>query len=93
MNRAGQIVAEATTSEEANRLAAQQQPDVVVLDLALPDAAGRIVYDGIRLAAPATRFIIFTAHESEHRFYTQQGVTFIAKIDRPAALVAALNAS
>ena len=87
----GQIVAEASTSAEANRLAAQHQPNVIVLDLGLRDAPDHLAFDGLRAAVPHARIVIYSAHDSRHALYAEHGVKFIAKSDGPAALAAALT--
>lgn len=91
VNGIGQVIAEAETSEDANRLAAQKRPDIVVLDLYLADARGRAVFDGIRLASPTSRVVIFTAHETDHSWYESRGAVFVPKSARPTEIVTALS--
>jgi two-component system, NarL family, nitrate/nitrite response regulator NarL len=55
----------AQTGREAIVVAEQTQPDVVLLDLRLPDMLGPEVVHGIHRGAPDTKIIIFTAY-SEH---------------------------
>jgi two-component system nitrate/nitrite response regulator NarL len=55
----------ASTGREAIVKAEQTQPDVVLLDLRLPDMLGPEVVHGIHRSAPDTKIIIFTAY-SEH---------------------------
>jgi len=55
----------AQNGREAIALAEQTQPDVVLLDLRLPDMLGPEVVQGILRGAPDTKIIIFTAY-SEH---------------------------
>jgi DNA-binding NarL/FixJ family response regulator len=52
----------ARTGREAVTLAAQTQPDVVVLDLRLPDMLGPEVVRSIHHGAPNARIILFTAY-------------------------------
>ena len=52
----------ARTGREAITLAEQTQPDVVLLDLRLPDMLGPEVVRGIHRGAPAARIVLFTAH-------------------------------
>ncbi len=54
------VVAEASDGAEAVRLAASLQPDIVVLDLGLPDLAGRDVLTGIREASPGSDVVVFS---------------------------------
>jgi DNA-binding NarL/FixJ family response regulator len=52
----------ARTGREAVTLAEQTQPDVVLLDLRLPDMLGPEVIHGIHRGAPAARVVLFTAY-------------------------------
>jgi DNA-binding NarL/FixJ family response regulator len=54
------VVAEAADGRAAIEAAAKLQPDVVVLDLGLPDLAGRDVLTMLRVAAPDMRVVVFT---------------------------------
>jgi two-component system nitrate/nitrite response regulator NarL len=55
----------AKNGREAIDLAEKTQPDVVLLDLRLPDMLGPEVVHGIHRVSPETKIIIFTAY-SEH---------------------------
>jgi DNA-binding NarL/FixJ family response regulator len=91
VHRVGQVVAETETSEEANRLAAHERPDLVILDLMLDDASGPAVFEGIRTASPSSRVVIFTAHDSHRQWYEEQGAVFVAKTSNTDRLVRALR--
>jgi two-component system nitrate/nitrite response regulator NarL len=56
------LAAYARTGREAVILASQTQPDVVLLDLRLPDMLGPEVVHGIRTRAPSARIVLFTAY-------------------------------
>jgi DNA-binding NarL/FixJ family response regulator len=56
------VAAYARTGREAVTLAEQTQPDVVLLDLRLPDMLGPEVVRGIRQRAPGARIVLFTAY-------------------------------
>lgn len=60
-----EVVAEASGGSEAVRMAAETAPDVVVLDLGLPDLAGKEVLTGIRLVSPRSKVVVFSGSESE----------------------------
>ncbi len=56
-----EVVAEAGDGEEAVALAATHQPDLVVLDLAMPVLDGASALPRLRQVAPATRVVVLTA--------------------------------
>jgi DNA-binding NarL/FixJ family response regulator len=53
-----QVIAEATTAEEAVEQAAHLQPEVIVMDGELPGAAGVIATQRIKAESPTTRVIM-----------------------------------
>jgi DNA-binding NtrC family response regulator len=57
-------VSSAASGEEAIRMIGAQEPDVVLLDLRLPDANGLDVLKAIRAGAPAADVIMLTGHGS-----------------------------
>jgi DNA-binding NarL/FixJ family response regulator len=56
------LAAYARTGREAITLAGQTQPDVVLLDLRLPDMLGPEVIRGIQRVAAEARIVLFTAY-------------------------------
>ena len=59
------LVGEATDGEEALRLAGELLPDILVLDLSMPDIDGIQVTRKIRAGLPGVRVLILTVHEDE----------------------------
>jgi DNA-binding NarL/FixJ family response regulator len=59
-----EVVGEAADGAEAVRLAARLRPDVVVLDLGLPDIAGREVLTRVREQSPTSKVVIFSGLEN-----------------------------
>jgi CheY-like chemotaxis protein len=55
-----EVVGEAADGHSAVELAERVQPDVIVLDLGLPDLAGQDVLSMLRVAAPEARVVVFT---------------------------------
>lgn len=63
-----QVVGEARTGREALDLAITLRPDVVVLDITMPEMDGLAVCQRIRQQVPSTHVLILTMHESEEYF-------------------------
>ena len=63
-----EIVGEAGTADEAIELIARTQPDIIFMDISLPDGNGLDLTKRIRRAHPETRVIILTLHEDEEYF-------------------------
>jgi DNA-binding NarL/FixJ family response regulator len=83
-----EVVGEAGDGTEAVRLAKSLQPDLVVLDLGLPDLAGRDVLTRLRLHAPRTRVVVFSGTESEDRAWLRHHVEgFVLKDEQLDYLV------
>jgi two-component system invasion response regulator UvrY len=56
------VVGDASTGEEAIRLARDLAPDLVLMDVGLPGLSGLETTERILRAQPATRVIVLTAH-------------------------------
>jgi len=57
------VVAEAGTAEEAVALVEEHAPDVVLLDISLPDESGLWVARSVRQSRPETKILMLTMHE------------------------------
>ncbi len=62
-----EVVGEAANGADAVELARTLRPDVVVLDLGLPDIAGQEVLIQIRASVPETKVVIFSGLETVDR--------------------------
>jgi DNA-binding NarL/FixJ family response regulator len=58
-----EVLAEAENGLEAIELAERLEPDVVILDLRMPDLGGLAVLDKLRTSRPQIRIIVLTASE------------------------------
>jgi DNA-binding NarL/FixJ family response regulator len=90
-----EIVAEAKNGQDAVTLARELQPDVVVLDLSMPELNGLEATRQIRRFLPSAQVLILTVHESEQvvREVLDAGAQgYLLKSDAGRDLVAALEA-
>jgi DNA-binding NarL/FixJ family response regulator len=62
-----QVAAEASDGHEAVRLATQLQPDLAILDLAMPGLNGSDAARELQRTSPATRVIVLTVHDDRQR--------------------------
>ncbi|TEU17323.1 MAG: response regulator transcription factor [Anaerolineales bacterium] len=60
-----QVVGEASRGEEALRLAAELQPDVVLLDIAMPDMDGIEICQRLKRSLPNTAVLVLSAFDTE----------------------------
>jgi len=89
------VVAEAANGREAANLVMTHNPDVAILDLTMPELNGLDATRAILAAAPATRVLILTAHESEQliREVLSAGAQgYVLKSDAGRVLVRAVEA-
>ncbi len=64
-----EIVGEARTGREAVKQVLVQHPQVIVLDISMPDMDGLEVCQVLHERAPETHILILTMHESEDYFF------------------------
>jgi DNA-binding NarL/FixJ family response regulator len=60
-----QVVDEADTGRECIRMASERRPDVVLLDLSMPDMDGLEALPLIARASPGTRIVVFSGFAAE----------------------------
>jgi DNA-binding NarL/FixJ family response regulator len=89
------VAAEAVNGRDAVAMAEELKPDIVVLDLTMPELNGLEAARRIISAEPSARILILTAHESEQlvREVLSAGARgYVLKSDAGRILVAALQA-
>ena len=90
-----QVVAEAGTVAESIEMAKRFQPDLVVMDVRLPDGSGIEACREIRAEFPATRVVMLTSYPDEEAVFAAivAGASgYLLKQVRARDLVAALEA-
>ncbi len=90
------VVDEASDGREAIEKTRKVRPEVVVLDITLPELTGLEVARRILAELPETRLVFFTMHNSEQMVYEAlntgaQG--YVLKSDSSSDLVSAIEAS
>lgn len=64
-----EVVAQASSGEEAMRLYADCSPDLVLMDLRLPQMSGVDAIRAIRASSPEARFVVLTTYEGDEDIY------------------------
>jgi DNA-binding NarL/FixJ family response regulator len=89
-----EVAGEATTGRDAVDLARQLQPDIVVMDLSLPELNGLDATRQILKESPGTEVLVLTMHHSEElaRNALQAGARgYVLKSDADENLIAAVE--
>jgi len=84
----------ATTGREAVDLARKTNPDVVVLDLTMPELDGLDAIRQIKKALPETEVVVFSAHPSEdliEEVFEAGAKSYIEKVEASRDLVSAIR--
>lgn len=95
MQQEMQVVGEVRTGREAVVMAQELLPDVVVMDITMPDMDGLEACQLIRSQQPATQVLMLTMHESEEYFLQslRMGAAgYLVKKAAPSDLRMAINA-
>jgi two-component system response regulator NreC len=90
-----QVIGEAADGREALRLAHQLSPDVVLMDIAMPEMTGLEATRELTRRAPGTKVLILTMHGTDEYFFRllEVGASgYLLKEAAPADLVAAVRA-
>ncbi len=89
-----EVIAEATTGRDAVEIAKRLQPDIVVMDLSLPELNGLDATRQILKESPRTEVLVLTMHHAEElaRNVLQAGARgYVLKSDADDNLIAAVE--
>ena len=90
-----EIIGEVDNGRDAVSLTEKLKPDIVILDIGMPQLNGLDATRQIKKISPETEVLIFTAHESEelvHDVFDSGARSYIMKTDAADHLIEALKA-
>ena len=90
------VVAQAADGHQAIEAATTHQPDVVLLDIAMPELSGIAALATIKSVSPASVVIVLTAYPAETRAeqaFTQGADAYMEKNDLVNEMIPALRAA
>jgi two-component system response regulator NreC len=90
------IIGEAGSAAEALQAVERLQPDVILLDIGLPDISGIEVARQVKQRSPATAIVALTIHEDEEYFFKMLeagAVGYVPKRAAPEELIQAIQAA
>jgi DNA-binding NarL/FixJ family response regulator len=88
------LAGEATSGDEARRLCRKLQPDVLLLDLAMPGPPAAATVQYLREACPGTRVLVLTAHDDDayvHGLLAAGVAGYVLKDEVPETLLHAIR--
>jgi two-component system response regulator NreC len=80
-----QVVAEASSGKEALRLANQEQPDVVVMDISMPDIDGLQTTQRMLVSNPECKILALTVHADKQYFFEMLAAGAVGYVTKRAA--------
>lgn len=86
-----EVVGEADDGRRAIEMVAQAKPDLVLLDLHLPNLDGFGVVEEIRKAAPAVRVLVLSSHCDEYTVFRAERARVQGFVDKNTNTVATLK--
>lgn len=89
------VCGEVTTGREAVELAGKVRPDIVVMDMSMPELNGLEATRQIRKACPGTEVLMFTGQEADEliqQVFDAGALSYILKTDGQEHFTAALRA-
>ena len=95
MSPGGEVCGIAVNGREAVESASKLKPDIIILDMTMPELDGLEALRQIKRASPNTEVVIFSAHHSEQlieQLFEAGAKSYIQKSDAGRYLVAAIKA-
>ena len=86
-----EVVGETDAGLQAVELATRLRPDIVLLDLGLPDLAGRDVLTRVRDVTPDAKVVVFTGRDEDRAYYEEHAAGYVIKSADLDYLVALLD--
>lgn len=89
-----EVVGEASNGEQVDHLVAETHPDVLLLDMELPDIQGTEVAQGVRERYPEVKILVLSAHDDAAyiRGLLELGAAgYLVKEEAPEAIVEAVR--
>jgi DNA-binding NarL/FixJ family response regulator len=90
-----EVCGEATNGREAVEMAAKLKPDIVILDVSMPQLSGVEATRQIKRENPETQVLVFTGQESEtlvHQLFSAGARAFVLKNEAAAQLIPSIKA-
>jgi two-component system response regulator NreC len=90
-----QVVAEASTGEDAITMAAQTQPDVVIMDITMPEMDGLVATSKLKEIDPDINVLALTVHEDKQYLFQMMSAGasgYLTKQSAAEELVEAIRA-
>lgn len=91
-----EVVGEAASGVEGVELARQLLPDVVLMDLVMPEMDGIAATRGVKTASPTTQVIVLTSYSEDERIFPAikaGALSYLLKDVGPEELVRAIKAA
>jgi len=86
------VCGEASNGLETVEKAKALKPDLILLDLAMPEMNGAETASVLKMAVPEVRIILFTMHSENVGSYLTSAVGIDAVLSKPDGMTALLNA-
>mgnify|MGYP001090909733 CR=1 FL=1 len=90
-----EVVGEAGTAHDAIRMTQQIKPDLIILDISLPDCNGILIIRDLKIHCPGAKIIVLTIHEEQeyvHRVVAEGAQGYLLKNAADDEIILAIRA-